>query len=1059
MAIGASLGSATLDLRVDTSELNKGLAAAEKEVGTSSKRMEGGATQWGKTLSKNVTLPIVALGTAAFASFAEIEKGQNQVTLATGATGKALDSLHTSYRNVAAEGRKYGLTHEQIGKIVGDLNTQFGVTGTELESMSKHMIQFTRATGVDASGAVMLVNRVMKDWSVSSKDMPKVLDKLTVAGQKTGVSVDTLSQNVVKFGVPMRNFGFTMDEGIALLSSFEAQGVNTELVMGSLRIATGKFAKEGKDLKTGLWETIDAIKNAGSNSEAAAIGMEIFGRRAGADMAKAIQEGRFEIDDLVKALGNSDGATAEVAANTVTAADKMREAWARVSLALAPLGAAISDGISKAMDLLSPIISGVGSAMSSLPGPMKSVILVVGGLAAALGPVLLIAGKLVTMFGSMASALRLAAIAKGIATAATWLYNAALRANPIGIVVTALMALVAGFMIAWQSSETFRNVVTSAFSTVASVASSVWNNVIKPVFDAFMDAAKMLWENFISPYFTLISGIVTTVAGVIKTTWETVIRPAIDAIATAITTLWTTYFSVYFNLIKGIIDTVGNTATWLWNTAISPAFTAIQTGVSTLWNFVRPLLDLVAKAFTAIGTAGSAVWTALETAFEAIKTGITTFWNAVIKPIGNFISGAFDKIGDAAGAMKDAVKTAFDFIENNLISPIKTAFKAVGNMFIKVVNAIIKGAKAIAKAINWIPGVEISIDVDEIPQLADGGVINKPTLAVVGEDGPEAVIPLGAKRRKRGQQLMTRAALAMGMDGMDPSAGLKYLAEGGIYYGGMPNATIAAIKQRADENQSRGLFGSVWDKFKQGVGFLMKAIPNITLPQNGWGQMFSRLPGMVVTAAKAFARELFGASENAHGGQNIMNAKRESERVMGRPYGWGAGRPPGWHHPSYDCSGYASSAWWEASGKKGHSGTTMSLFPISKRAKGDEPFQFVFRGMDSSNPRQQHMGAKILGDIYDFGNPGAKNRGGSWTHAMVPPHVPGFAEGTDRITREGLAYLHRDEEVVPANERGRSGRAIIGKLAENVHFHEPSDAERIIGDLGNRFALRIGVMQ
>jgi hypothetical protein len=135
----------------------------------------------------------------------------------------------------------------------------------------------------------------------------------------------------------------------------------------------------------------------------------------------------------------------------------------------------------------------------------------------------------------------------------------------------------------------------------------------------------------------------------------------------------------------------------------------------------------------------------------------------------------------------------------------------------------------------------------------------------------------------------------------------------------------------------------------------------------------------------------------------------------------------------------------------------MSLFPASSPGKGF--VTFGFRGMHSSDPRVQHMGAKVLNTWYQFGNPGRSGGSdGQWTDLRVPPGLPSFAKGTDRITREGLAYLHRDEEVVPADERGRRKGAIIGKLAEHVHFHEPSDSDRIIGDLGNRVALRVGVL-
>jgi hypothetical protein len=79
------------------------------------------------------------------------------------------------------------------------------------------------------------------------------------------------------------------------------------------------------------------------------------------------------------------------------------------------------------------------------------------------------------------------------AQAAVWLFNVALRANPIGIVVTALLALGAGLVYAYRHSETFRKIVDGAFRAVATAGRWMWEHVLRPTFkhiiDAFLDVA------------------------------------------------------------------------------------------------------------------------------------------------------------------------------------------------------------------------------------------------------------------------------------------------------------------------------------------------------------------------------------------------------------------------------------------------------------------------------------------------------------------------------------------------------------------------------------------
>ncbi len=108
------------------------------------------------------------------------------------------------------------------------------------------------------------------------------LDKLLVTSQQTGASIASLASEMYRYGSPLRQVGFSVNETMATLGAFEKAGVNTKLVMGSLRIALGKMAKAGeKDLPAGLAKGIAAIKSAKTGGEAAAKAIELFGARAG----------------------------------------------------------------------------------------------------------------------------------------------------------------------------------------------------------------------------------------------------------------------------------------------------------------------------------------------------------------------------------------------------------------------------------------------------------------------------------------------------------------------------------------------------------------------------------------------------------------------------------------------------------------------------------------------------------------------------------------------------------------------------------------------------------
>lgn len=84
-------------------------------------------------------------------------------------------------------------------------------------------------------------------------------------------------------------------------------------------------------------------------------------------------------------------------------------------------------------------------------------------------------------------------------TAAQWLLNAALSANPIGLIIVAVAGLVAGIIVAYRESETFRNIVQGALNAVKTAAEVVANffkqNVV-PAIRAIINVAQDLWNYF-----------------------------------------------------------------------------------------------------------------------------------------------------------------------------------------------------------------------------------------------------------------------------------------------------------------------------------------------------------------------------------------------------------------------------------------------------------------------------------------------------------------------------------------------------------------------------------
>ena len=221
-----------------------------------------------------------------------------------------------------------------------------------LQERSKQFINLSRITGTDLKGNIADMTRVFGDWSVAGDQQAGTLDKIFRASQTSGIGINALSQKVVQFGAPLRQMGFGLDESIALMSKWEKEGVNSELVLGSFRIAMGNFARDNIPMRQGLDETIAKITAMGPGAASTSLAMEVFGARAGPDMAAAILEGRFAIDEYLSAIGDGSDTINGAAADTDDWREKLTVLKNQALVGLEPVLSGIFNGVGALADVI-----------------------------------------------------------------------------------------------------------------------------------------------------------------------------------------------------------------------------------------------------------------------------------------------------------------------------------------------------------------------------------------------------------------------------------------------------------------------------------------------------------------------------------------------------------------------------------------------------------------------------------------------------------------------------------------------------------------------------------
>jgi chemotaxis protein histidine kinase CheA len=450
-------------------------------------------------------------------------------------------------------------------------------------------------------------------------------------------------------------------------------------------------------------------------------------------------------------------------------------------------------------------------------------------------------------------------------TAVQWLLNAALNANPIGVIVLAIAALVAGLIWAWNNSETFRNIVTAAWEAIKTAIQFAWENVIKPVFDAVWGFIRdvlgpvfeWLWNEVIVPAW---QGIQTA----IQTAWNSVIQPALQAI---------------WNFIK---NTLGPIFNWIWKNIIVPAWQGIQTSIKVAWeNVIKPALQAVWGFIkNTLGPVFTWIWkNVIVPAWEGIKTSITTVWEKFLKPVFDKLHDViFKTIPDAFKKGVEFIKTAWDKVKEVAKAPVKFIVDVVyNNGIVKVWNAVADFLKlpklsplAFAKG-GVMPGYTPGKDV-ALAAVSGGEAIMRPEWTrAVGED---YVHRMNSAARKGG---VAGVARALGVAGDPGFAGA--FAEGGIV-GDLKDLVSTGIKIGAEK-----LLNPLLDSAARAMG------------DAPWAKMLTNIPKQMISGVIKFLGDKEGS---AGGGRAVQYARQQ----LGKPYVWGGTGPDG-----FDCSGLTSQAW------------------------------------------------------------------------------------------------------------------------------------------------------
>lgn len=263
---------------------------------------------------------------------------------------------------------------------------------------------------------------------------------------------------------------------------------------------------------------------------------------------------------------------------------------------------------------------------------------------------------------------------------------------------------------------------------VTKVFNSIWHDAIDPaiqmitkVWDDFSKILLDLWNEHGKPLIDNIGEFATTVIALFQSIWDNILEPIITPFLKMLSKVWDEH-------LKGMVEELGKFIMKLVNGALE------------IWNkFLYPIISwLVEKLKPVVEVVGGFIVNVLGTVFSVIGD----VFKGIFKALGgliDFLVGVFT--GDWEKAW-DGIKNFFGGIWDAILG----ILKGVVNLIVDVLNFFISGINKIKFDVpDWVPligGKHFGFNIPKIPKLAQGGVVDKPTFAEIGENGKEVVMPL-----------------------------------------------------------------------------------------------------------------------------------------------------------------------------------------------------------------------------------------------------------------------------------------------------------------------------
>ena len=697
------------------------------------------------------------------------DASMSQVAAVSGATGEDLDKLR-------AKAKEMGSSTKFTASEAADAFNYMAMAGWKTEDMLggiEGVLSLAAAGNTDLAKTSDIVTDALTAFGKEAKDAGNLADIMAAASSNANTNIELMGETF-KYVAPVAGaMGYSMEDTSVAIGLMANAGIKGTQAGTSLRSVLTRLAAPPKEAAEAMDKLDISITNADgtmkpfgevinilrdrfdglSESEQTQMAKSLAGQEAMSGLLAIVNAAPADYEKLTDAINDSNGAAADMA-------EIMQD---NLSGDLTKLGSKLEGVQLELYEKFEPALRAGVEVLSELLDALDWVVdhstEFVAALAA-MGAGIAAYVAYTTALNVMKNGWMALEIVQKAVTAAQWLMNAAMAANPIGLIIAAIVALVAAFVVLWNKSEGFRNFWINLWENIKSACSEAWE-AISGFFTAAWDKIQEIWggiTEWFSNLWQSIKDIFSTIA-----TWidENVFQPIMEFFQPLIT---------FFQEAWAIISEL---AAGCWE-LIKAVWSAVSTWFDE--NIVQPVRSFFSGLWSSISEAASSAWSAIKGVWQAV-TG--WFNSTIVQPISNFFTNMWNKLKTGASNAWSGIKNVFapvaDWFREKFSAAwqkVKDVFSTGGKVFdgIKegiekafktVVNAIIRGINkviaipfnAINNTLDRIRNVSIAgitpfsglisrFTVPSIPELARGGVLRRGQVGLLEGSGAEAVVPL-----------------------------------------------------------------------------------------------------------------------------------------------------------------------------------------------------------------------------------------------------------------------------------------------------------------------------